>query len=140
MTCERMKKCANGDYCNYHVGFLVSGCMNFKEKKPLTNEEWRKTCSEEEFAEWMAQYCCDVNTSDVREILKNEWLAWLKQPHTKELKMRTIKEIALELLNKYCEAEETHIWERSGDIDGDLAELNELVVKYKDEIEHATTE
>jgi len=60
--------------------------------------------------------------------------------HNKELKMRTIKEIALELLNKYYEAEESHIWERSGDIDGDLAELNELVVKYKDEIEHATTE
>ena len=47
-----------------------------------TNDEWRKTCSTEEFAECMAQYCCDVNTSDVKEILKNEWLEWLKQPHT----------------------------------------------------------
>ena len=52
--------------------------------------------------------------------------------------MRTIKEIALELLNKYYEAEESRIWERSGDIDGDLAELQELVIKYKHEIESVT--
>ena len=50
--------------------------------KPLTNEEWRRICSAEEFAKWMAQYCCDVNTRDVKEILKNEWLEWLKEKHT----------------------------------------------------------
>ena len=54
--------------------------------------------------------------------------------------MRIVKEIALELLNKYYESEEYCIWERSGDIDGDLEELQELVAKYRDEIEHATNE
>ena len=49
-----------------------------------TNDEWRKICSAEEFAELMAQYCCDVNTSDVKEILKNEWMDWLKQPHKED--------------------------------------------------------
>ena len=64
------------DFCD-GTGVFITNAV-----EPMTNEEWRKTCSAEEFAEWMAQYCCDVNTSDVKEILKNEWLDWLKQPHT----------------------------------------------------------
>ena len=84
MTCERMKKCANGDYCNYHVGFLVSGCMNFKEKKPLTNEEWRKTCSEEEFAEALTKVVLNIvawNNDPKPSEVRNTIIAWLKQPH-----------------------------------------------------------
>lgn len=95
MTCERMKKCANGDYCNYHVGFLVSGCMNFKEKKPLTNEEWRKTCSTEDFAEWisnLAYACMRCGMSNGEAYCHTGYciqdeadaLMWLKQPHREE--------------------------------------------------------
>ena len=51
--------------------------------------------------------------------------------------MRTIKEIALDLLNKYEKAEETLIWEYSGDIDGDIDKLKKLVANYKDEIERS---
>jgi hypothetical protein len=69
----------NGNvFCN--TGFECDKCNGTGEIE-MTNDEWRKTCSAEEFAEGMAQYCCDVNTNDVKEILKKEWLEWLKQPH-----------------------------------------------------------
>ena len=79
-------KCDYCDGCGYVDGsdglteikcWKCNGTGEIKQ----TNDEWRKTCSAEEFAEWMAQYCCDVNTSDVKEILKNEWLEWLREKH-----------------------------------------------------------
>lgn len=55
---------------------------------PITNEEWRKTCSTEEFAEEMAKVVLDLvswnndpKPSEVRNILK----AWLKRPHKNEV-------------------------------------------------------
>ena len=52
--------------------------------KPETNEEWRKNCSAEEFAEALAKVVLDLiawnndpKPSEVRNILK----AWLKRPH-----------------------------------------------------------
>lgn len=51
----------------------------------ITNEEWRKNCSAEEFTEELAKVVLDLvswnndpKPSEVRNILK----AWLKQPHT----------------------------------------------------------
>ena len=53
----------------------------------MTNEEWRKTCSAEEFTEELAKVVLDLvswnndpKPSEVRNILK----AWLKQPHTEK--------------------------------------------------------
>ena len=51
--------------------------------------------------------------------------------------MRTIKEIALELLDKYAIAQESVIWEYSGDIDGDIEKLKKEVANYKDEIKRS---
>ena len=48
--------------------------------------------------------------------------------------MRTIKEIALELLEKYEYAQQSVIWEWSGDIEGDEKKLKKEVAKYKKEI------
>ena len=53
--------------------------------------------------------------------------------------MRTIKEIALELLDKYAEAQRGIIWEYSGDIDGTTKALEEEVKKYENEINNATS-
>jgi DnaJ-class molecular chaperone len=59
-----------------------------------TNDEWRKTCSAEEFAEWIADkinaklrmalhdaelYDGDVNENEYMEN-EDEWVEWLKQP------------------------------------------------------------
>ena len=56
------------------------------------------------------------------------------------MKKRTIKEIALELLDKYEESEERIIWEFSGDIDGDEEELRKEIESYKNEIQGAKHE
>ena len=55
--------------------------------KPKTNEEWRKNCSTEEFAEALTKVVLNIvswnndpKPSEVRHILKS----WLKQPHTNE--------------------------------------------------------
>ena len=60
-----------------------------------TNEEWRKTCSAEEFAEWITDkinaklrmalhdaelYPDDINENEYMEN-EDEWVEWLKQPH-----------------------------------------------------------
>ena len=48
--------------------------------------------------------------------------------------MRTIKEIALELLDKYAIAQESVIWEHSSNIDEEVEDLRKEVANYKDEI------
>ena len=55
--------------------------------KPMTNEEWRKACSTEEFTEELTKVVLDIvswnndpKPSEVRNILK----AWLKRPHAEK--------------------------------------------------------
>lgn len=60
--------------------------------EPLTNEEYLKSCTTEQLAEYLADVCYgllddvwgnDGDTScDYRETEKNYWVEWLKQPHT----------------------------------------------------------
>ena len=61
--------------------------MEWKEKREreMTNEEWRKTCSTEEFAEALTKVVLNIvswnndpQPSEVRNTIKG----WLKQPHT----------------------------------------------------------
>ena len=62
------------DFCD-GTGVFITNAV-----EPMTNEEWRKTCSAEEFAEFL----CNVgfeNETIVRKF-KSEWVEWLKQPHT----------------------------------------------------------
>ena len=85
MTCERMEKCANGEFCNYHVGILVSSCMNFKQKQEQTNEEWFCGLSTEEKAKFFDKICysawSDVN-SRFRDMADyTDWEVWLKEKH-----------------------------------------------------------
>lgn len=56
----------------------------------LTNEEWRKTCSAEDFAYWLdglIAYCFGVGHITETEQKKYQKIVadvelWLKQPHT----------------------------------------------------------
>ena len=51
------------------------------ENEPLTNDEWRRTCSAEEFSEWLE----DKMTWAAQEqgtFTAKGWEKWLKQPHT----------------------------------------------------------
>lgn len=61
-----------------------------KEPEIYTNDEWRKICSAEEFAEFISDvvfnaivdYRIDKNNCEKED--GNYWLKWLKQPHTAE--------------------------------------------------------
>ena len=86
------------------TGVCVAGkCPHFKRCcpvvwdkygiiKPKTNEEWRKTCSTEEFAEWisnLAYACMRCGMSNGEAYChtgyciqdEEDVLMWLKQPH-----------------------------------------------------------
>ena len=116
-----------GEVENYHK-------IDFDEPtEPMTNEEWFCGLTTEEKAKRIINIAVNSDC-DYRTIVE-----WLKQPHTTDNpKMRNIKEIALDLLNKYEKAEESVIWEYSGDIDGDVEQLKRLVNKYRDEIERSS--
>lgn len=52
--------------------------------------------------------------------------------------MDELKRIALELLELYESAARDRIWECSGSIDGDMANLDEAITEFKREIEEAS--
>lgn len=112
---------------------LLKEMDDMKKPHELTNEKWFCQLPTEEKAKRIINIAVNSNC-DYRTIVD-----WLKQPHTTDnSKTRNIKEIALDLLNKYEEAKESVIWEYSGDIDGDVAQLKMLVNKYRDEIERSS--
>lgn len=65
--------------------------MALPKKEPQTNEEWLRSCTKEQLAEFIADVCYgllddvwgnDGDTScDYRETEKNYWTEWLKKPH-----------------------------------------------------------
>ena len=79
MTCKWKVFCEQGDTCVAHDGYDILKCTAFKEKGTQTNDEWRKTCSTEEFAEFLNFIVFDWNRVDKQWVLE-----WLKQPHTFE--------------------------------------------------------
>ena len=46
--------------CKHANGVCICGKNNYCSIKPMTNEEWRRNCSAEEFAEWISNlaYAC----------------------------------------------------------------------------------
>lgn len=87
--CGSAKTCEYGDMCKpkYDIG----GCSHYTEKRPQTNEEWRRTCSTEEFAKWIANSIkvtikLTHGNREYTENITSEkwWEGWLKQPHAKE--------------------------------------------------------
>lgn len=87
--CNMYSKCIeNKDKTGKYI------CFGFEPiEKPQTNEEWRKTCSVEEFAEWvsnLAYACMRCGMSGGEAYChtgyciqdKEDAMRWLKQPHT----------------------------------------------------------
>lgn len=68
-------------------------CGGSGKAEPLTNDEWRRTCSTEEFAEWLFELGCDFGfcNHEVRcKDCANPWkcmsepkyiVDWLKEKH-----------------------------------------------------------
>ena len=65
-SCKKINKCWGKNYCE-----------KYERKTEQTNDEWRKTCSTEEFAEFLNFIAFDWNRVDKQWVLE-----WLKQPHT----------------------------------------------------------
>ena len=73
--CDLQRKCAF-----YEDGYYIKDCKDFK---PMTNDEWRRTCSTEEFAEFVRQQRDDWSDgwySDWHPF--SEIIEWLKEKHT----------------------------------------------------------
>ena len=83
MTCKWKVFCKQGDTCVAHEGYDVWKCTAFKDKEePLTNEEYIRSCSTEELAEFITK----VILSDRRFRMTmvggiEETKAWLKEKH-----------------------------------------------------------
>ena len=80
--CKSRKYCDNADKVNYCAGYI------FDDSKPKlqTNEEWLRSCTTEQLAEWI--FNDRVEQSDwwyeQQGHTKAEVIEWLKQPHTFE--------------------------------------------------------
>lgn len=100
MKCKLNNKCEFGDLCQQatqHDSLTVLGCSSYKAKKPLTNEEYLRSCSTKELAEFLfekACYCsmCGDESQDTEEKIKScpfgktvcfksDWEKWLKEIH-----------------------------------------------------------
>ena len=88
MSCKLGDKCDNVFACNIlRPNVELLGCNFYKPKKPITNEEWLRSCTTMELAEWivgMSTICtinheCDRCDSwcDEKKVVK-----WLKEKHT----------------------------------------------------------
>ena len=63
------------------MGFIGKDeCDKCHGKGYLNNDEWRKTCSAEEFAEWIVRIV-DCEFCPVKQPCKKQIERWLKQPH-----------------------------------------------------------
>ena len=93
MTCMKQEFCIHEKYCQRHIGQNFDSCILFsRNSKPITNEEYLRSRTTEQLAEFIAYVCYgllddvwsnDGDTScDYRETEKNYWVEWLKQPHT----------------------------------------------------------
>lgn len=77
------KQC-NGSGKRYNPGYGEEDCSlcNGTGEMPITNDEWRKTCSTEEFTEWITNTFCPCdNHPRLKEAVKRDWMKWLEQPH-----------------------------------------------------------
>ena len=72
---------------------LIKTIDEMKKHKPMTNEEWRKTCSTEEFAKWVFDiigFCLNYETypdkNKYRDLMgtAEDIERWLNQPHGTE--------------------------------------------------------
>ena len=77
-------KCKFYNICKGRLNETVENCVRFKSIEP-TNEEWRKTCSAEDFAYWLADVCAwameEFRCSNTEKANIAYWEKWLKEKH-----------------------------------------------------------
>lgn len=60
------------------------GNYEIENDNQMTNDEWRKTCSVEEFAKWIENKLAWA-AKEQGYLDANYWAKWLKQPHSNEV-------------------------------------------------------
>jgi len=92
MKCKLSEKCEFGNLCKdatRHDSLTVLGCLSFKTKKPMTNEEWLRTATTEEKAKLIYEIAVTDKLMDRffnAEIVyghsgTEEAMDWLKEVH-----------------------------------------------------------
>ena len=86
MSCKLSDKCDNVFACNVlRPNVELLGCNFYKPKKPMTNEEWLRSCTTEQLAEVLTKFILDDKRFRMTMVGGvNETKLWLKQPHTFE--------------------------------------------------------
>ena len=90
MTCMKQEFCIHEKYCQRHIGQNFDSCILFsRNSKPMTNEEWLKSCNTEQLAEWIAHQSLialleNQNNHSLRMTYPAYWVEWLKQPRREE--------------------------------------------------------
>ena len=101
MTCKLGDKCDNVFACNIlRPNVELLGCNFYKPKKPQTNEEWLRTATTEQLAEFVIKAMLFYDNAGITmlEAIKNavednekltkhfveNVVEWLKQPRIKE--------------------------------------------------------
>ena len=91
MACKRSEQCEHADICQYAKSnaYDILGGSCYRPKKPLTNDEWRRTCSAEDFAKFLEDvtsscYHCGM-TDDISQCAFQKHQCnikeWLKEKH-----------------------------------------------------------
>ena len=71
LSCKKHTKCGRAKHETIGCGYYV----------PMTNDEWRQTCSGEEFAEFLDRLAYSLYTNQNKMTCKDDWLVWLKEKH-----------------------------------------------------------
>lgn len=74
-------KCGGtGFFCEMRIGDACTLGSPCPHQEPLTNDEWRRTCSTEEFAEWLESKMMFAAKEQGTFTTKG-WEKWLKEIH-----------------------------------------------------------
>lgn len=89
--------CDHKAYCRGGNDTYTMGCSRYIKAKPMTNEQYLRSCTTEQLAEWLhditgyegiCSVCTDCTVSKHEKCRYNDgvdgWSLWLKQPHREE--------------------------------------------------------
>ena len=88
MSCKHSEQCDNKIICPYarSIKYHTNGGSCYTPKAEQTNEEWLRSATTGELAEWLFRfrhnYRHTLSDCDKMEIEDIDW--WLKQPHREE--------------------------------------------------------
>lgn len=84
MTCMKQEFCIHEKYCQRHIGQNFDSCILFsRNSKPMTNEEWLRSATTEQLAEWIyhERYVWSDGWYEQNGFTVNDVVDFLKQPH-----------------------------------------------------------